>query len=201
MGIDKSYFFDVYKEEFKGIKQPQVEAYDELLDEFDASLVFDTKGKISYGLATVKHETGDTGRPVEEGYWIKNRIPALYNYYVRNNPAALKTIFPNGKNGKNYLGRGLPQITHNYNYKNVGDGIGVDLLNNPELAMHPDIAFKIMEYGMHHGTFTGKKLNDYFKNGTYDFYNSRAIINGDKKKNGMLIAGYASVFFKAIRFV
>lgn len=38
-----------------------------LLYMFDASTVFDTKGKISYALATIKRETAETFAPVEEG--------------------------------------------------------------------------------------------------------------------------------------
>lgn len=42
-----------------------------------------------------------------------------------------------------YHGRGYIQLTHKYNYKEYGDKLGVDLVNNPELAMQGDIAAKI----------------------------------------------------------
>ena len=45
--------------------------------------------------------------------------------------------------GPKYKGRGYIQLTHDYNYKKYGDLLGVDLLNNPELAAQPDIAAKI----------------------------------------------------------
>lgn len=49
--------------------------------------------------------------------------------------------------GKRYKGRGYIQITHDYNYKKYGDRLGVDLVNNPEMAAQPDIAAKIaLEY-------------------------------------------------------
>ena len=49
--------------------------------------------------------------------------------------------------GKRYKGRGYIQLTHDYNYKKYGDKLGVDLLNNPEMAAEPDIAARIaLEY-------------------------------------------------------
>ena len=42
-----------------------------------------------------------------------------------------------------YHGRGYIQLTHDYNYKKYGDMFGVDLLNNPDLAMDGDLAAKI----------------------------------------------------------
>uniref|UniRef100_A0A2N9G7K7 chitinase n=1 Tax=Fagus sylvatica TaxID=28930 RepID=A0A2N9G7K7_FAGSY len=45
--------------------------------------------------------------------------------------------------GKQYYGRGLIQLTHNYNYGQAGQAIGADLINNPELvATDPTISFK-----------------------------------------------------------
>ena len=45
--------------------------------------------------------------------------------------------------GKRYKGRGYIQLTHDYNYKKYGDLIGVDLVNNPDLAADPQNAAKI----------------------------------------------------------
>jgi len=42
-----------------------------------------------------------------------------------------------------YHGRGYIQLTHDYNYKEYGDELGIDLLSNPDLAMRGDIAAKI----------------------------------------------------------
>lgn len=42
--------------------------------------------------------------------------------------------------GSDYKGRGLIQITHDYNYEAVGDRIGVDLVSNPELVNDPRYA-------------------------------------------------------------
>ena len=45
--------------------------------------------------------------------------------------------------GKKYKGRGYIQLTHDYNYKKYGDKLGIDLVNNPDLATNSDIAAKI----------------------------------------------------------
>src|SRR5262249_47329950 len=83
--------------------------------------------------------------------------------------------------GYKYRGRGFVQLTGRTNYKNLGAILGVDLLNHPELALDPQNAYKIMSYGMRNGTFTGKKLSDYFNATTTDYVNARRIINGTDK--------------------
>ncbi len=48
--------------------------------------------------------------------------------------------------GKKYRGRGYIQLTWDYNYKTYGDLIGLDLINNPDLALIPENAAKILAY-------------------------------------------------------
>jgi hypothetical protein len=198
--IDRKHFFDTYRANFGKLNAAKVNSIDFLLTKFDESFVFDSKAKIAYAFATIKRETAETYAPVMEGYWITtNRTTKLYNYYANHNPGALGTIFPNGKTGKNYLGRGFVQITHNFNYSKLGTALSIPLLANPELALEAENAFKIMEYGMANGSFTGKKLSNYFTDNGYDFYNARKMINGLDAATE--IANSAKIFFKAIKFV
>jgi len=198
--IDRKFFFDTCRANFGKFKQDQVKGLDFLLTKFDESTDFDTKSKIAYAIATIKKETAETYHPVNEGYWITtNRIGKLYNYYANYNPAALGTIFPNGKTGKNYTGRGYVQITHNFNYSKLGTALGLPLLADPDLALEEKNAFNIIEYGMVNGSFTGKKLSNYFTDAGYDFYNARKIINGLDAATE--IANNAKLFFKAIKFI
>ena len=48
------------------------------------------------------------------------------------------------------------------------------------------------------GTFTGKKLSDYFVNVKQDWEGARRIVNGTDKK--ALIASYAKRYYAAISY-
>lgn len=200
MIIDKKHFYDSYKEVFGVLKDPVIKAQDFLLDKFDTSEVFSTKARISYALATIKRETAETYEPVLEGYWIKgDRLGKLYNYYQTHNPGALTTIFPNGKREPAYYGRGYVQLTHNFNYNKFTNILKLDLVNRPHEALDREVAFKIMEFGMENGSYTGKKLSDYFTDEEYDFYNARKIINGLDAATE--IANNAKLFMGCINFI
>lgn len=129
--------------------------------------------QIQYVIATVEHETAGTFKPVEEAYWVKNA-----KKWRRRN---LK-YYP-------YYGRGFVQLTHDYNYAKFSEIMNIDLIGNPELALDFENSLFILIYGMMHGTFTDKKLDDYFNNGGSDFINARKIINGmNKAKKIALLA-------------
>ena len=83
--------------------------------------------------------------------------------------------------GVKYKGRGYVQITGRKNYTYWGKRLGIDLVNNPELAAEPDTAAKILVLGSRDGTFTGKKLSYYVNGSNPDFVNARRVINGTDK--------------------
>jgi predicted chitinase len=60
--------------------------------------------------------------------------------------------------GGRYHGRGLIHITHDYNYRRVGEKIGVDLVNNPELVNDPRYAVP--------AAIAFLEMNGYFKEDT-----------------------------------
>lgn len=115
---------------------------------------------VAYALATAYHETAGTMQPIKERggpeylrrqYDVNGRDPARAIAHGNTNPG----------DGEKFCGRGYPQLTWRDNYRRAGRKLGVDLENDPELAMRPDIAARIMEGGMREGWFTGKKLADY----------------------------------------
>ena len=75
--------------------------------------------------------------------------------------------------------------------------LGVDLVANPDLALEPAIAYRILATGMREGWFTGKKLADYLRQGRApDYVGARRIINGQDR--AALIAQYARQFERAL---
>jgi putative chitinase len=90
-------------------------------------------------LAQCAHETGDFAHLEELG---GSRYLAKYDPSV--NPAKAKALGnTEAGDGARYKGRGFIQITGKANYANAGQALGIDLVNNPELAARPDVAAKI----------------------------------------------------------
>lgn len=77
-----------------------------------------------------------------------------------------------------FYGRGFSQLTWKRNYDKFGKLLGIDLVNNPDLALDPDIGAKILVMGMRDGLFSGKKLSDYFTRISTDWLGARRIVNG-----------------------
>ena len=128
----------------------------------------------AYMLATAKHETANTFAPIEE-YGKGKGLP-----YGK----------PDRKTGLVYYGRGYVQLTWAKNYQTMGTVLGLPLYTQPDLALRYDVAYKIMSYGMTHGTFTGVSLNRFINDQKTSYEGARKIINGTDKAD--LIAGYAT---------
>ena len=99
--------------------------------------------------------------------------------------------------GKRFMGRGFVcMITGRRNYADWSDRLGLDLINNPELAADPTYAARIGVDGMMLGTFTGKKLGDYINDQGCDYRSARRVVNGTDKAE--MIAGYAEAYADAL---
>jgi predicted chitinase len=130
----------------------------------------------AYVLATVKHETAGTFRPLEEYGKGRGRT------YGKPDP----------QTGKIYYGRGFVQLTWKSNYQKYSKILGIDMVNKPELACDPNVALFVLVHGMKHGTFTGKALPQYVNKRQTDFYNARRVVNGTDRANH--IAALARTF-------
>lgn len=189
----KSIFVTIRTTLFKtGLKQKRVDGINAILDRWEASGLTDLRW-LAYILATVYHETAKTMQPIEE--YGKG---AGYRYGKKIKRSGIPYTLPD----KLYYGRGYVQLTWFENYETMGRLLGIDLLNNPELALHPGIAADIMFEGMtkgnsHFGDFTGKSLENYFNDTKADWVNARRIINGTDKAE--LIAGYGKKFYEALK--
>jgi putative chitinase len=104
---------------------------------------------------------------VEAAKYAKNKVAIANRVYASR--------FGNGPeesgDGWKYRGRGLIQITFHDNYLDCGLGLGVDLLNNPELLETPNLAASSAAwYWKKHGC---NALAD-----TDDFRSITKVING-----------------------
>lgn len=137
---------------------------------------------LAYGLATAWHEA--RMKPIPE--WGKGKGRA----YAKP-----------GKYGQSQYGRGLVQLTWDFNYEWADKALGLNgsLLRNFDRMLEPDISARTLVLGMETGAFTGKALRHYLTgdNATREqFRQARRIINGMDKAD--LIAGYAERFLMAI---
>src|SRR5438128_4681867 len=149
--INRKNFYDTIRPFFNGcITNDQFAGLEIILNYWEQQKLTDLRW-LAYMLATVYHETGKTMQPCKEGGRGRG-----HKYGIAD-----------PKTGFVYYGRGYVQLTWIYNYRKMGKLLGIDLVNNPDLACKPEIAVKIMFEGMlkansSFGDFTGKCLEQYF---------------------------------------
>jgi putative chitinase len=192
--MNRQVFFDEIRHSLFSdrITQSQVDGLNFKLTAWERSGLADIRW-LAYMLATSYHETAKTMQPIEEYGRGKGRP---YGQKLRHNRKPY--TFPD----KLYYGRGDVQLTWYENYEFMGKLLGIPLLEQPELALKPDVSAKIMIEGMtrgksNRGDFTGVSLENYFNEVRDDPVHARRIINGLDKAN--LIAGYHDKFLAAIK--
>lgn len=138
----------------------------------------------AYMLATARWECAQKWEPIEEfgrGRGHKYGEPV--------------TITIDGQAYNNvFYGRGYVQLTWEGNYATMSHALGLGnlLITNPEHLLERPIAYKVMSFGMRHGSFTGASLSRFITGDSCDYVNARKIINGLDQAN--IIAGYAREF-------
>lgn len=137
----------------------------------------------AYALATAYHETNKTMKPVVEAYWLSEEWRRTHLRY-----------YP-------WYGRGYVQLTWEKNYKKADDELHLSgsLLTNPNRALEPAVAAKVLVLGMSEGWFTGKKLGDYLHSDAEsegNYTQARRIINGLDRASD--ISHYAKLFENAL---
>jgi len=155
-------------------KQDTISAIIKACDDYELPLIQHK----AYVIATAYHETAHTFKPVKEAFWkSEDWRKENFRYYP-------------------YYGRGFIQITWEDNYNRFGMLLKIDLANNPDLALEPKNAMKIMLEGFKYGRFTGKKLEHYIDGIKTDYINARRCINGTDRAEH--IAGIAKIFERAL---
>jgi len=185
--MNRSAFFNAVRVSLFGGKlaQSQVSGMTAILDEWEAQGLTDVRW-LAYMLATAFHETDQTMQPITEYGGRKY----FEKYDTGKLAKALGNTAAADGDGFIYRGRGLVQITGRTNYEKFG------IEDTPDKALDLKTAIKIMFVGMTKGSFTGKKLSDYFAGAKADWVNARRIINGTDK--AAAIAAYARKFLSAI---
>lgn len=188
---DRAKFFAHVRSRFGALRQTQVDGFVFLLDRLaETNLI---RNQAAYILATVWHETASTMQPITE------RGPRQYfdQYDTGRKAKALGNTPQKDDDGWLYRGRGYVQITGAENYRQISARLGFDLLNQPDLALEPQIAWQILLLGMTEGLFTGRCLSDYLTPTKTDYLTARRIVNGLDRATQ--IAEYARVFEFALR--
>jgi len=173
--FDRDTFFALYTTAFGSPGDGVRNGLTFLLDRIEADDVSWTNVYcLAYALATFKWETANTFQPITE------RGPR--SYFAKYDPGTrIGARLGNTQPGDGFLyrGRGYVQITGRANYFHDGHLLDLDLIGNPDLALQPDIAYRIASRGMNEGWFTGRRLKPYFPDcGPPDYINARQIING-----------------------
>ncbi len=209
--IDAAKFFPIVRNSVfpHRLTQEQVNGMNAIIKAWDSSVFGDLRW-LSYMMATAFHETGGRMQPISElgGYDYCER---MYGPFGRRPNTARQMGNTHMGDGYKYRGRGYVQMTWHNNYLHAGAIIGVDLVGNPDLAMQPDIAAKVMFAGMtdakiifddfsddQNFTFTGRSLEDCFSDRVDDPYNARRIINGTD--HASLIADTHGDFLAALSY-
>jgi putative chitinase len=157
----------------------------------------------AYGLATTYLETAHTLQPVRE-YGSEAYFERMYGPPpVGQRPDVANRLGNSVEgDGARFCGRGYVQLTGRRNYTQFGELLNLALVDEPDLALRPDVAGKILEVGMREGLFTSHALGDYLPEGPLDqgseqeFKLSRYVINGTDRATD--IAGYALKFQEAL---
>lgn len=174
---------EVYPERIEKIKEvapkqaENIETYTVEVDKELKDRNMDSKEALAYALATTERESGNTMLPRREGSASgfpnteEGAIAAVTQLYERG-IISRNYALPHPKTGQRYYGRGYIQLTEYDNYRIYGDAIGEDLVNNPDLALEPEIATKILaEF------FKRKGIDKLVEDG--DFAGARYYINRD----------------------
>lgn len=157
----------------------------------------------AYGFATAYHETAHTLQPVKElgseAYFTRMYDPPP----TGNRPSvALKLGNTEPGDGAKFCGRGYAQCTGRANYVRAGRilGLGDALVQNPDLALEPLNAAKILRSGLEVGWFSDRALRDFLPADgpatRAQFIAARWTVNRQDKAD--LIADYAVDFQSAL---
>jgi putative chitinase len=197
--IDRAKFYAAYRQKFGPLNQGQVDGLESLLNSLEADTHISDLRWAAYMLATTKHETADTFKPIHE-YGSRAYFIARYGSQTKVGKV-LGNDTP--EEGADYAGRGDAQCTGESNYEMAEAALRKEYPNmierweartgkkfdltvgdqpndetDPDNMMDPEISYCTMSYAMRTGAFTGVGLRRYINDKGCDYLGSRKIING-----------------------
>lgn len=167
-----------------------------------------SKEEIAMVLGETQHETAEWYQPIREGArkygtnYTDAQSQRAIAVAVERGLIRYNYAKPHNVTGKSYYGRGLVQITHYDMYVKFAKLLGVPLDTNPDLTLEWDNALFIMFVGMRDGLFTSLRMAHYVGSPADMKLDrlaaSRAIINGDAKRNGMRVAKHTLDWYDSL---
>ena len=194
--MNRAAFYRTVRLRLGPLKQSQVDGFEAVLDAVEGAPL----SHQAYMLATAWHETAGTMKPIKE-YGGPSYFTRMYDVAGDRPKLCISMGNTCAGDGARYFGRGYVQLTWKGNYAKAGEELGVDLVGDPDLALRPDIAAKILRHGMDEGWFSGKRNSTYLPASGVatreQYMAARRIINGTDKAD--LVENYAQAFERALR--
>jgi hypothetical protein len=191
-------FFDNYQQAFGTVDTETRQRLTSIFDLLERNPEISDIRTLAYTLATIKHETNDTFRPLTEV-----GSPALLEQrYGPQSPIGRSLGNVQEGDGARYRGRGFLQITGRRNYAAMSLALGLrgtpgDLVNNPDNMLRPEVAFRAAIISLTQGALTGRRLSDFITPERADYRNARKVVNGLDRAD--LIAQHAERFEAILR--
>ena len=135
---------DKLREIFPNVKPTKSELYANAFNDVFPQFEINTEKRIAAFLGQIAVESGELKYDKE--------LPSKYNKANISDPLEpTGTLYEGRKqlgntqvgDGPKYIGRGILQLTGRANYENMSKKLGIDLINNPELACDPVVSTKI----------------------------------------------------------
>ena len=128
------------------------------------------KQMVLMALATIRAETAGF-EPISEGKSRFNTSPNGHPFDLYDNRKDLGNR--GSPDGSSFKGRGFVQLTGRDNYTKFGAQIGVDLVNNPQLANDPKVAAQLLARFL-----KNKEDKIRSKLAIHDLAGARKVVNG-----------------------
>lgn len=192
--IDRSLFYSrIRQRPFGGrLRRAHVEGCEAILDYWEAAHSVGDDRWLAYLFGTAFHETAGTMAAIHE-YGGAAYFERRYGAQTAVG-RTLGNVEPG--DGARFHGRGFVQLTGRANYADWSARLGVDLIDDPDLALDAGNAARILIEGAILGTFTGRKLGDYLTGDRADWIDARRVIN--RLDRAGRIADLAQQFWAAI---